>query len=85
MILLEGAADAAVGAEQHFRRAFDLARRQDALFWELRTATSLARLWRDQYRPAEARDVLQPVYDRFTEGLTTTDLKQAKNLLEQLS
>jgi hypothetical protein len=50
LILLERAADAAVVAEQHFRRAFDLARRQDALFWELRTATSLARLWLATFR-----------------------------------
>jgi predicted ATPase/DNA-binding winged helix-turn-helix (wHTH) protein len=85
VILLQNAADAAATAEEHFRAAIDWAHRQDALSWELRTATSLARLWRDQYRPAEARDVLRPVYDRFTEGLMTTDLKQAKNLLEQLS
>jgi predicted ATPase len=85
LILLQNAADAAATAEEHFRAAIDWAHRQDALSWELRTATSLARLWRDQYRPAEARDVLRPVYDRFTEGLMTTDLKQAKNLLEQLS
>jgi predicted ATPase len=68
LILLEGAADAAVVAEQHFRRAFDLARRQDALFWELRTATSLARLWLDRHRAAEARAAgtgLQSLYRRL--------------------
>ena len=83
LILLEGAADAAAVAEQHFRRALDVAQRQDALFWELRTATSLARLWLDRHRAAEARALLGPVYDRFTEGFGTVDLRLAKNLLEQ--
>jgi hypothetical protein len=78
LILLEGAADAAVVAEQHFRRAFDLARRQDALFWELRMATSPARLWLDRHRAAEARALLGPVYSRFTEGFGTPDLQAAR-------
>jgi predicted ATPase/DNA-binding winged helix-turn-helix (wHTH) protein len=85
LILLEGAADAAAVAEQHFRRALDLAHRQDALFWELRTATSLARLWLDRHRAAEARALLGPVYGRFTEGFATADLLEAKCLLDQLA
>jgi predicted ATPase len=83
LIILEGAADAA--AEGHFQRALDWAGRQQARSWELRTATSLARLWRDQNRAAEARKLLGSVYDRFTEGLDTADLRQAKSLLEHLT
>jgi hypothetical protein len=58
--------------------------RQQALSWKLRTATSLARSWRDQNRAAEARELLGSVYDRFTEGFDTADLRQAKSLLEHL-
>jgi predicted ATPase/DNA-binding winged helix-turn-helix (wHTH) protein len=85
LLLLQGAAGAAAAAEDHFRQAFDWARRQGALFWELRAATSLARLWRDQGRPAEAKTLLQPVYDRVTEGFGTADLKAAKALLDTLA
>jgi predicted ATPase len=53
--------------------------------WELRAATSLARLWRDQGRRAEARDLLAPVYGWFTEGFDTADLKSAKALLDELT
>jgi predicted ATPase len=73
------------GAEDHFRQALDWARRQGALSLELRAATSLARLWRDQGRPAEGMALLQPVYDRFTEGFDTGDLKAAKALLDGLA
>ena len=73
---------AAPAAERHFRRALDWARRQDALSWELRAATSLARLWRDRGRTAEARDLLGSVYGRFTEGFDTADLNAAKALLD---
>ena len=83
--MLDGAADAVVVAEQHFRGALDLARRQEALFWELRTATSLARLKQGQGRITEARELLGPIYGRFTEGFATADLLQAKTLLEQLA
>jgi predicted ATPase len=85
LIILEGAADAAAAAEGHFQRALDWAGRQQALSWKLRTATSLARLWRDQNRSAEARKLLGSVYDRFTEGFDTADLRQAKSLLEHLT
>jgi predicted ATPase len=84
LLLLQGAAGAAATAEDHFRRALDLARRQGALSWELRAATSLARLRRDQGRPADALALLQPVYDRFTEGFDTADLKATKALLRDL-
>ena len=84
LVLLQGAEGAAAVAEDHFRQADDWARRQGALSWELRAATSLARLWRDQGRPADAMALLQPVYDRFTEGFDTADLEEAKALLQNL-
>ncbi len=81
LLLLQGAPDAAAVAADHFGQALDWARRQSALSWELRAATSLARLWRDQNRITAAREILARVYDRFTEGFETTDLKAAKLLL----
>jgi predicted ATPase/DNA-binding winged helix-turn-helix (wHTH) protein len=81
LVLLEGAAKAAVAAEDHFLQALDWAHRQGALSWELRAATSLARLRHQQARTAEARRFLAPVYDRFTEGFETADLNAAKALL----
>src|ERR1700738_224532 len=84
LVLREGAPDATAVAEDHFRQALDWARRQGALSWELRAATSLARLWRDQNRPKAAREILAPVYDRFTEGFETADLKAATLLLDDL-
>src|SRR5260370_28906552 len=71
-------------AETWFSRSLDLAREQSALAWELRTATSLAQLWASQGRCDEARRLLRPVYDRFTEGFDTPDLKTAKRLLDEL-
>jgi predicted ATPase len=85
LLLLQGAPGAAVAAEDHFQQALDWARRQGALSWELRAATSLARLLNDQGRSADARALLQPAYDRFTEGFATADLKAAKALLDDLS
>jgi predicted ATPase/DNA-binding winged helix-turn-helix (wHTH) protein len=84
LVLREDAPDATPVAEDHFRHAVDWARRQGALSWELRAATSLARLWRDQNRTKAAREILAPVYDRFTEGFETTDLKAAEWLLDGL-
>jgi predicted ATPase/DNA-binding winged helix-turn-helix (wHTH) protein len=81
IILKNGASEAICAAEALFRRSLDIARRQDALSWELRAATSLARLWRDQGRNQEAHDLLAPVYGRFTEGFGTADLVAAKTLL----
>jgi predicted ATPase/DNA-binding winged helix-turn-helix (wHTH) protein len=85
LLLLQDAPGAVAAAENQFRQALDWARRQGALSWELRAATSLARLLSDQDRPADARALLQPVYDRLTEGFATTDLKAAKALLDDLS
>jgi len=82
LVLLQGATGAAAAAEVHFRQALDWAHRQCALSWELRAAISLGRLWRDQGRSAEGMALLQPVYDRFTEGFDTADLKDAKLLLD---
>jgi len=72
-------------AEAYFERALSLARRQQAKSWELRAAMSMARLWRDQGKREEARDLLAPVYGWFTEGFDTRDLKEAKALLEELA
>ena len=83
-LLLLQAAPAAAAAEDQFRQALDWARRRGALSFELRAATSLARLWRDQDRPADAMALLQPVYDRFTEGFDTADLQAAKALIDAL-
>jgi predicted ATPase len=71
-------------AEAHFERALTVARSQQAKSWELRAATSLARLWRGQGKSAEARDLLSPVYGWFTEGFDMLDLKDAKALLNEL-
>ena len=72
------------GAEQNYLSSLDCAREQQAKSWELRTSTSLARLWQQQGKVKEARDLLAPVYDWFTEGFDTKDLKQAKALLTEL-
>jgi predicted ATPase len=85
LTILEDAADAAATAEEHFLRALDWAGRQQALSWELRTATSLARMRKRQHRAIEGRRLLNSVYGRFTEGFETADLRQAKTLLEELS
>jgi predicted ATPase len=84
LLLSQGAAAAAETAESVFRQALDGARRQEMLAWELRAATSLARLLRNQGRQADAIACLQPVYDRFTEGFGTADLIAAKQLLDEL-
>ena len=71
-------------AEAYFERALAVARQQQAKSWELRAAMSMARLWRDQGKPQQARELLAPVYAWFTEGFDTLDLKEAKALLEEL-
>jgi predicted ATPase len=81
LILRESTPQAAT-AEEHFSQSLDWARRQGALSWELRTSTSLARLQHGQDRTAEARSHLQSVYDRFSEGFETADLKIAKAYLD---
>jgi predicted ATPase len=71
-------------AEACFERALQIARGRQARSWELRAATSLARLWRDQNKRQQAHDFLAPVYGWFTEGFDTLDLKEAKSLLDEL-
>ena len=74
----------ATKAEVYFERALAVAREQQAKSWELRAAMSMARLWRDQGKREQARDLLAPVYGWFTEGFDTLDLKEAKTLLDDL-
>jgi predicted ATPase len=71
-------------AEAYFGQALTVARAQQARSWELRAAMNLARLWRDQGKRDEARELLAPVYGWFTEGFDTRDLKDAKALLGEL-
>jgi predicted ATPase len=70
--------------EACLRRAITVSHHQGANSLELRACTSLARLWRDQGKRTEARDLLAPIYGWFTEGFNTADLKEAKALLEEL-
>ena len=74
----------AAGAEQNYLASLDVARQQQAKSWELRTATSLARLWQNQGKPWEARELLAAIYGWFTEGFDTKDLREANALLEEL-
>jgi predicted ATPase len=84
-LLLQDSGDqSAVTADQYFTRAIEVARRQGALMWELRSAMSLAGLRVRQGRHGEARQILAPVYDRFTEGFETPDLRSARAMLESL-
>jgi predicted ATPase/DNA-binding winged helix-turn-helix (wHTH) protein len=85
LFLLQSTSAAAETAEDLFRQALDEARRQKSLSWELRAATSLARLLRKQARHADIIACLHPIYDRFTEGFGTADLIAAKRLLDELS
>jgi predicted ATPase len=84
LVVLQGASGAQRAAEEHFRQSLDWSRQQGVLAWELRTATSLARLLRDQGRRGDAIACLQPIHDRFTEGFGTSDLVAAKQLLDEL-
>jgi len=84
VLLLHQAVADAVHAEACFQQALIIARRQQAKSWELRVATSLSRLWQQQGKRAAARDLLAPIYDWFTEGFETADLREAKGLLEAL-
>jgi class 3 adenylate cyclase/predicted ATPase len=81
LLLRQGHSEA---AEELYRNALRIAEQQQAKLWELRASVSLARLRRDQGRRAEARDLLAPVYDWFTGGFDTPDLKEAKSLLDEL-
>jgi class 3 adenylate cyclase/predicted ATPase len=75
----------ATRAQACFDRALAIARAQHTKSWELRAAMSMARLWRDQGKPQQARELLAPVYGWFTEGFDTLDLKDAKALLDELA
>jgi predicted ATPase len=75
----------AARAEAYFERALAAARAQRAKSWELRAAMSMARLWRDQSKWDDARDLLAPIHGWFTEGFATLDLKEAKALLHELA
>jgi predicted ATPase len=75
----------AAKAQEYFERALAVSRQQHAKSWELRAATSMARLWRDQGKRQQARELLAPVYGWFTEGFDTLDLKEAKALLNELA
>ena len=83
VLLAKGAAESVVEAEYY--RAIKVAQMQAAKSFELHAATSLARLWQTQGKITEARNLLQPVYDWFTEGFDTHDLKDARELLDQLT
>ena len=83
-LLLEHGSSNQLGAEAEFRQAIDIARGQSAKWWELRAATSLARLWRDQGKTREANALLGPTYSWFTEGFDLPDLNAAKTLLDEL-
>jgi non-specific serine/threonine protein kinase len=84
LLALRGADDLGT-AEDLFSRSMDQAREQHALYWELSAAISLAEFMRSQHRDAEARAVLAPVYERFTEGFSTLKVRRAKILLDQLN
>jgi predicted ATPase len=84
LVLLSPHSDVAK-AEVCFERALAVAREQQAKSWELRAATSMARLKRDRGKRDEARELLAPIYDWFTQGFDTRDLKEAKALLDTVS
>ena len=84
LLLNQGKSDAASQAETSFQKSLSVAQNQEAKSWELRTATSLARLWEEKGKSAAAYGLLAPIYDWFTEGFDTVDLQEAKSLLEKL-
>jgi predicted ATPase len=85
VVLLRQTGTAQAEAEACWRRALDVARRQQAKSLELRAAMSLSHLWQQQGKRQEAYDLLAPIYNWFTEGFDTADLREAKALLEGLS
>ena len=84
-VALKSANPDAAKAEAYFKRALTVARQQQAKSWELRAAISMARLWRDQGKRDQARELLTPIYGWFTEGFDTRDLKEAKALLDEMA
>ncbi|WP_143301269.1 hypothetical protein [Candidatus Entotheonella palauensis] len=85
VLLLKQAVPDVSQTEVCFYQALDIARHQKAKSWELRAATCLARLWQQQGKHREARELLAPVYGWFSEGFDTADLQEAKHLLGELS
>ena len=85
VLLLQRQGAVQAEAEACFQQAIAVAQQQSAKSWELRAATSLARLWQGRGKRVEAHDLLAPVYNWFTEGFDTADLKDAKALLESCS
>jgi predicted ATPase len=85
ILLLQQSSDNQADAETCFHHAISMAQSQQAKSWELRAATSLARLWQQQGKRQEALDLLAPVYGWFTEGFDTADLQDAKALLDELA
>ena len=83
-LLLQQASDNSTEVESCFHQAIAIAQNQQAKSWELRAATSLARLWQQQGKREEAYDLLAPVYHWFSEGFDTADLQDAKALLDEL-
>jgi predicted ATPase len=83
-LLLQHSVASPEEAETCFQQALDVARRQEAKSLELRAAMSLARLWHQQGKRAEAKALLAPIYGWFTEGFDTADLQEAKALMEEL-
>jgi predicted ATPase len=83
-VLARSGAASRSAAEDHFRRSLEMAHGQGALSWEVRSASSLARLLREAGRASEARGILAPVYARFTEGFDTADLIAASRILAEL-
>jgi predicted ATPase len=81
---LRGSRTKTCQAEKSFQKALDIARQQQAKSWELRAATSLARLWQVQDKRQDAYDLLAPVYEWFTEGFDTADLIEARSLVDEL-
>jgi predicted ATPase len=84
-LLLTRSAEHPAEAERCFRQALEIARRQEAKSQELRAAMSLSRLWQQQGKRAEARQLLAPIYGWFTEDFDTADLQEAKALLDALT
>src|SRR5262249_49450930 len=85
VLLLQQNSNNQAEAETCFQHALEIARTQQAKSFELRAATSLARLWQSQGKRQEAHDLLEPIYNWFTEGFDTADLKDAKRLLDELA
>ena len=84
-VFLRSLGSPAEEVERALRTGLEIAEEQGAFLLKLRAATSLARLWRDQGKVQQARELLAPVYGWFTEGFDTLDLKEAKALLEELA